>query len=619
MLSNYPQLRYCKIKRGMKAPFEKDWTNKPYEWKDIQEHVRQEQNYGVLCGYGNLAVIDADNVELQKHIEAVLPATFKVKTGGGGTHNYFFVPNFEKKIVLTTDLGGKDIHWGEIQSKGTQVVAPGSIHPNGNKYEVIAPLLIIELTQEQLLSAVRPFMKEALQSQRMAEWEKERYGQKTNEIDSLNVSDIWGTTGLKAHGSEYYGSHPIHGSESGMNFWLNPSKNLWHCFRCNSGGGVLSAIAVKEGLIDCSEAQRGLLRGVSAFASIKIAKEKYGLRTTPQFNDALKESLIAKKDFELLWENELDNYEEEDRGWIIDRLVPSCSVGVWTGKRGTFKTFLVLNAIFSIASGKPFLGRFTTRKGKVIYLDKENGIYIMRQRKNMIKQGLLIKDAMPIGFICFSTLKIDRFNDMQELEKIIKEHQPELLVVDTYRRGISFEENDAGQVSRLFVDVLRPLVEKYKISIILIHHDRKGESQGDEMDMIRGSSDLANYSDFILKNERKGESIILKQLKMRSAPECNPIEIEIDTDEENFISFKSLGDYEQQTREQRCVELLTLWIIKNNLKEFLTGEAKEIAFKEGVKKNNFFNGLQILINNGLIQKESHGKYKIISKDGRLFV
>lgn len=600
----------------MKAPFEKDWTNKPYRWEEIQEHIKKEINYGVLCGYGNLAVIDSDNIELQKHVEATLPATFRVKTGGGGTHNYFFVKDFEKKIVLTTDIGGKDIHWGEIQSKGTQVVAPNSIHPNGNKYEITIPVLIAELTQEQLLSSVRPFMKESLQSQRTAEWEREKFGKKTGEIDNLNVGDIWGTAGLKAHGSEYYGKHPIHSSESGMNFWLNPSRNLWHCFRCNSGGGSLSAIAVKEGLIDCSEAQKGLLRGATAFEAIKLAQKKYGLKTEPKFNDALKDSL-SKKDFELLWENELDDYKEEEKEWIIDKLIPNTSIGIWTGKRGTFKTFLVLNAIFNIASGKPFLERFNTRKGKVIYLDKENGIFVMRQRKNMIKQGLKIKDAVPVGFICFSTLKIDKLKDMMELEGLIKEHSPILLIVDTYRRGISFEENDAGKVSELFVDVLRPLVEKYKISIVLIHHDRKGESQGDEMDMIRGSSDLANYADFILKNERKGNTLILKQLKMRCAPEQNPVEIEINTDDENYMTFISTGDYEARSRDQKCAEILTLWIINNGVKQFKTNEAREIAFEKGVKKQNFYNGLQVLSDNGLIEKEGHGSYRVTSKDAKL--
>lgn len=320
-----------------------------------------------------------------------------------------------------------------------------------------------------------------------------------------------------------------------------------------------------------------------------------------------------KSDFEFLWEHELDSYEVDAKGWVIDRLIPTKSVGIWTGKRGTFKTFLILNAVFSICGEKDFLGRFATEKGKIIYLDKENGVEIMRERKNMIKNGLGLEEPLDVGFICFSTLKIDKLRDIIKLEELIQKERPTLLVVDTYRRGISFEENDAGKVSELFVDTLRPLVEKYDMSIILIHHDRKGGEGGDEMDMIRGSSDLANYADFILKNERKGKKIILKQLKMRSCPEHKPVEISIDTDEESFIKFWSEGDYEKRTKDDQCSEILYLWIVKKKIDSFSTKEAKEHAFTQGIKKTNFQYGLNQLVDKGIVEKEQHGRYKVLQQ------
>lgn len=326
-----------------------------------------------------------------------------------------------------------------------------------------------------------------------------------------------------------------------------------------------------------------------------------------------------KKNYELIWEQDMDDYEMEEKTWLIDKIIPSCSLGVWTGKRGTFKTFLVLSAIFAIASGKPFLGRFETLQSKIIYLDKENGLEIMRQRKNMIKKGLGIVEGVPVGFICFSQLKLDKIADMMEIDKLIKIHKPKLLIVDTYRRGISFEENDAGKVSWLFVDILRPIIEKYKISILLIHHDRKGESQGDEMDMIRGSSDLANYADFIMRNERRGKRLILKQLKMRAAQEIEPIEINMETDEITNMSFISCGDYSPQTQVMKCAEKLILWIIKDGIEEFTTSQAKEIAFKEGIKETNFKNALVELQTRGMITKIQQGRFKVISKDGKLIV
>lgn len=337
-----------------------------------------------------------------------------------------------------------------------------------------------------------------------------------------------------------------------------------------------------------------------------------------QKNEQGEEVLIAfeekpKKDYEFVWEKDLYDYEIEEKDWIIQDLIPTCSVGVWTGKRGTMKTFLILNAISCISQEIPFLGHYETKKGKIIYLDKENGIQIMRQRMPLIKKGLDISEPLEIGFICFSNLKIDKLLDIKEIEGLIEEHHPSLMVVDTYRRGISFEENDAGSVSKLFVDILRPLVEKHRMSIVLIHHDKKGESQGDEMDMIRGSSDLANYSDFILKNERKGKKLIIKQLKMRSAPEIKPIEIDIEYDEESYIKFNYSGEYELQTRDQKASEIILKWVVLKGINEFETRDAKQIAFSEGIKETNFKYGLQNLVNRGILNKLSKGRYRVLKK------
>ena len=333
----------------------------------------------------------------------------------------------------------------------------------------------------------------------------------------------------------------------------------------------------------------------------------------PEMLSYLQEPIISpiKKEFEVLWDKDLSNYEAKEIDWIIKSLIPARSVGVWTGKRGTMKTFLVLSAIYKLAQGGDFLERYPTKKCKILYLDKENGTPIIINRCGMIKNGMGVTENLEIGFICFSALKIDNPSDIQKIEEIIQKEQIGLLVVDTYRRGISFDENSAGDVSHLFVDVLRPLVERNELTIILIHHDRKGQGQGDEMDEIRGSSDLANYTDFILKNERKGKNkIILKQLKCRSAPEIAPIEVCVDTDENTYITFNSLGTYEPQTEDTKASEMIIIWIKENNKKEFRTGEVMPYCINRGIKKTNFYAGLSNLQSFGQIKQISKGLYKV---------
>lgn len=601
------KIKFCRVRFKTKKPFEKDWTNKPYTHQEIKEFFPKE-NYGVLCGHGDLAVIDCDNEALTLAIEGLLPKTFKVKTGSGGSHFYFFVPNLKQKIILEVD----DTHLGEVQSYGTQVVGAGSTHPNGKKYEVEEDIEISTIACEDLLDFLKPFRKEIKQVEDNVNYER----QTSSEIDNLSVVDIWGTSGLKDQGGEYYGEHPIHGSSGGMNFWINPSKNMWHCFRCNSGGGVLSAIAVKEGIINCSEAQKGNLRGDKAKQAIEVAKEKYGLKDESPETQAIELPENKNEDkIEVIWDKDLKNHHEEEKDWIIDRLIPKKSVCILSGKRGTLKTFITLSMAYSIAAGDDFLDKFPTQKGKVVYLDKENGVSIMKTRTSMIKKGLGLQEKdFDVGFICFSQLKIDKMKDMAKLDGVIEKFKPSLLVVDTYRRGISFDENDAGKVSELFVDVLRPLVEKNDLSIILIHHNRKGHGEGDEMDEIRGSSDLANYADIIVKLERKGNNLIFKQLKNRNAPEEKPIQIKTEFGENGTTPYVKMlyeGEFMKQSKVDKCIEALTIWIAEKELKQFKTKEAKEIAFKGGHKETTFKSALKEMENIGKLESSVFGLYDVL--------
>jgi RecA-family ATPase len=607
-------LKFCRIKKGTKKPFEKNWTNKPYTAKEISKF--KGENYGVLCGYENLAVIDCDEESMQVAVKNMFPKTFRVKTPNG-FHNYFFIPDLKQKLILETETG---THLGEIQSHGTQVVAPNSIHPTGKKYEVLEDIKIATISCAELYEKISPFIKQVKQTEENVKWERKEH----SEVDELSVAQIWGTTGLKKHNDEYYGEHPTHGSDGGMNFWINPLKNMWHCFRCDSGGGVLSAIGVKEGIIDCSEARKGNLRGDKAFQCIEKAREKYGLKEDYEEQKRQRELKILEKHFggelktapkekiKIIWDSELKDWEEEEKEWIIDKLIPSRSVCVFTGKRGTLKTFMALMMGYSVASGNDFLGHFPTRKGGVIYLDKENGIPIMKKRTAMIKKGMEIdENPLKIGFICFSQLKIDKNSDIAQIEELIKVENPLLLIIDTYRRGISFDENDAGAVSELFVDILRPLAEKNNISILLIHHNRKGSGgeAPDEMDEIRGSSDLANYADIIMKMERRKGTIILKQLKNRNAQEIEPMKINgIFTDDSLKMSYE--GTYEKQTQAEKCVEVLSIWIAEKGIEQFSTADAKEIAFKQGIRERNFTHALNLLQDSGVIKNTMRGHYEV---------
>ena len=83
--------------------------------------------------------------------------------------------------------------------------------------------------------------------------------------------------GLDKHGNGLQGAHPVHGSDGGMNFRIDPEENKWHCYRHGTGGDALSLIGVLEGIVKCEDCVPGYFKEhPEAFKKILEAAPKYG-------------------------------------------------------------------------------------------------------------------------------------------------------------------------------------------------------------------------------------------------------------------------------------------------------------------------------------------------------
>jgi len=94
--------------------------------------------------------------------------------------------------------------------------------------------------------------------------------------DLAAVVEAYGGTLTQKSDQECHGSHPQHGSSTGVNFDVNTTKHLWHCWRHGTGGDALSLIAVCEGLLGCDTLQPGALGGALFRKVLDIAKTRFG-------------------------------------------------------------------------------------------------------------------------------------------------------------------------------------------------------------------------------------------------------------------------------------------------------------------------------------------------------
>ena len=111
-----------------KRPLDRGWTSNSYS----PQWPRNSFNVGIRCG-DELAVLDIDpragGTELLSALESTyrrIPSAPEVLTGGGGRHLY----TRAKPGQISWKLPGV-----ELKAAGSQVVAVGSLHPSGQKYD----------------------------------------------------------------------------------------------------------------------------------------------------------------------------------------------------------------------------------------------------------------------------------------------------------------------------------------------------------------------------------------------------------------------------------------------------------------------------------------------------
>jgi hypothetical protein len=272
----------------LKKPFEKEWQKTANYQHDAPKLAAHRGNYGVCGGFGDLHIIDCDDLGRWEEMGVLplIPLTFTIESRPG--HRQFYVTckdHFKSGGLYDpeeTELNeqGKPgyVHIGDLKAVGGQAVGPGCKHPSGATYTVVVDAPIAEVSREHLQSILSRFKTgpkfNTNHEEDASEAKRRKYAEK-DPLDDLRVLDIMPPAGATSQsGDELRGDHPVHGSTNGGNYVINTAKNVWHCMRCKSGGGVALAIAVKHGLISCSDASAGVIRGDLFKQVLKVAREQ---------------------------------------------------------------------------------------------------------------------------------------------------------------------------------------------------------------------------------------------------------------------------------------------------------------------------------------------------------
>lgn len=286
--------RFILISPKTKIPIAemKGWAanreTKTYKHTDqtLTEYIQAGGNYAVITDTDRF-VLAADTKEVEQAIENRLPCTFSVQSPRHKTKHFYFYGKITKYIEFKPTAQGDpccDLKYGNAY-----VLGAGSTYDSYGKYKVIDDLPIATVTEEQVLAAVNEFIKS--KSDRPELPEENNNGTKLNPALNFPIKNILpNIEALSENGDTLTGPHPKHGSTTGSNFRVDTKKNTWYCFRegHKSGGGPLELLAVLNGIIECKDCHKGVLRGAKFQLTISKAQELGligPLTVTPQINE----------------------------------------------------------------------------------------------------------------------------------------------------------------------------------------------------------------------------------------------------------------------------------------------------------------------------------------------
>jgi hypothetical protein len=159
------------------------------------------------------------------------------------------------------------------------------------------------------------------------------------------------------------------------------------------------------------------------------------------------------------------------------------------GEAKSKKTFLALNMSVAIASGKSFAGVNIERQSRVLHLSAEGGYFPTRERIQTMAKDISEEALSNIYFSKYVNMSSDVDDDYHALQSWIEKAKPDVLVLDPLIRFHSQDENSSTAMNVVFRR-FRELIDKYSLSIIIVHHTGKNTSLGGRgSSLIRGEYD----------------------------------------------------------------------------------------------------------------------------------
>ena len=295
--------------------------------------------------------------------------------------------------------------------------------------------------------------------------------------------------------------------------------------------------------------------------------------------------------------HDLMNMHLSEPKWAIPNLLPE-GLNILAGKPKMGKSIFSLNISISIATGTQALGKIDVKQGSVLYLALEDTQRRLQSRLKTMLQG---KPAPNNLYFANEWKRMDN-GGLEDLKQSI-ETTPNLrlVIIDTLAKIKSSNNNNYNVYDADYsnVSAIKQLSDRYGISILLVHHFRKFQSD-DIMDDFSGSFGLTGAADNLLA---------LKHRSGQADAELHIVGRDIESSvyalkyHSNTWSWEILGD---NSEFKRNAQMQTIYDILKSSDKPLT--PKDILSKTSIKRATVMKILKQLLDEGSIMKTGYGEY-----------
>lgn len=235
-----------------------------------------------------------------------------------------------------------------------------------------------------------------------------------------------------------------------------------------------------------------------------------------------------KDELELVYDYEMEK-DLSPADWLIEQWIAKGCIHLLSGVPGSGKSSVVNDIFLSYSTGQEDWHGFKIDKKQGI------GVYLSGEGyKGLVARRFLwtqFHENNPKGMFVFSKklLPLDTEKGLSMTIKSLKKlNKPiDLIVIDTFRKAFSGDENSAGD-TELFLSNCKKLSEEFDdAAIILVAHVGKNGGKDGKPMGPRGSSNLTAFADISISvsRDRSDSSITLKQEKTKDSEEIESFKL----------------------------------------------------------------------------------------------